>query len=407
MEAAGIEPALGVAYLQDSDFTLYNGDVMAVLRELPSESVDCVITSPPYWGLRDYSAPGQLGLEPTPEQYVERMVVVFREVRRVLATHGTCWVNMGDSYSGGGGNGNGGPSSGLFSNPAADVASKNVVKPRVRNLKPKDLCGIPWRLAFALQADGWYLRSDIVWSKPNPMPESVTDRPTKAHEYVFLLTKGPRYFFDQEAVREPAHVTTAWPAMGAASHAARRQVINGGDVGLMEVNPAGRNIRSVWEIATQPYPEAHFATFPEELVRRCLLAGCPEQVCGECGKARERVVELSYTKEGAHAALVDKPTDRSAGAPMPNRTDGNVAMPGPQAMKHGRANKIVETLGFTDCGHDAYRPGIVLDPFIGSGTTALVARKHGRRCVGIELNAEYCALAAHRTQQQSLYTELV
>jgi len=336
-------------FVQDADFTLYHGDALDVLRGMPDGSVDCCVTSPPYWGLRDYGAEGQIGLEASPDEYVARMVEVFREVRRVLTDTATCWLNLGDSYHGGG-----------YANHAVNGETwleehggdrrRSRQQDRINAnpaLKPKDLVGIPWRIAFALQADGWWLRSDIIWSKPNPMPESVTDRPTKAHEYVFLLTKSARYFFDQEAVRErwsgddrtgePVHGSNGvlgQKQSGRRSGPDGRKVtrVVGADGSIQHRDGerwpnGGRNVRSVWEIATQTYAEAHFATFPLELARRCISAGCP-------------------------------------------------------------------------------RDGVVLDPFMGSGTTALVARNLGRRSVGIELNADYCELAAKRLGQQSLLTTI-
>jgi len=222
---------------------IHHGDVRDVLPTLDAKSVQCVITSPPYWGLRDYGVKGQIGLEPTPDDYVQTMVKVFREVTRVLRDDGTLWLNMGDSYASSPAGNFGGDM------PApADGGRYRANKPKMdygaSGLKPKDLVGIPWRVAFALQADGWYLRSDIIWHKPNPMPESVTDRPTKSHEYLFLLTKSPRYYYDTDAVREPS-VEQA----------------------------AGRNLRSVWTINPQPFSEAHFATFPTALVEPCIKAG--------------------------------------------------------------------------------------------------------------------------------------
>jgi len=372
----------------DASLTVHVGDCRAVMADMPAESVHCVVTSPPYWGLRDYGTAtwdggdaecdhqkpnadtghiahttlgggtatnaaqvggykdlcrkcgarridSQLGLEPTPEAYVANMVDVFREVRRVLRDDGTLWLNLGDSYAAGGtgrrdtsgdyadrraeqfgsgrGNGNG----------PKDYAQRDVPP----GLKPKDLVGIPWRVAFALQADGWYLRSDIIWAKPNPMPESVTDRPTKAHEYVFLLSKAPRYYFDADAVRE---------ADSGQDH--RRVVIDGqpslepsgGIAGTHQGirtldgrNGSGRNIRSVWTIATQPYPGAHFATFPEKLVEPCVKAGCPSD-------------------------------------------------------------------------------GVVLDPFAGSGTVGRVANRLGRRAVLIDLSADYIDQAMLRNAQAPL-----
>lgn len=248
------------------------GDALARLRELPDESVHCCVTSPPYWGLRDYDVEGQVGLEDTPEAYVARLVEVFAEVRRVLRVDGTCWVNLGDSYArepakGGSGTPNG--------RNLAEMGFTGA-KPVPSGLKPKDLVGIPWRVAFALQADGWWLRSDIIWHKPNPMPESVTDRPTKAHEYVFLLTKSERYAYDAGAIAEKtSHVGLTWDE--------RKEIGEGGRRGFAQNGPSNiggangtRNARTVWPIATQPFPGSHFATMPPALAERCILAGCPK-----------------------------------------------------------------------------------------------------------------------------------
>jgi len=223
------------------------------------------VTSPPYWGLRDYGCPGQLGLEATPEEYVAHMVEVFRLVREVLTRDGSLWLNLGDSYANDGkwgGSSGGKHASGLHGSTGVGRGK------RLTGLKPKDLVGIPWMVAFALRSDGWYLRSDIIWSKPNPMPESVRDRPTKAHEYVFLLSKGPRYYFGQEAVREDGAGRTD---LGKMTNPARLN--QGGPWTATEKTEPGRNVRSVWEIATQPCAEAHFATMPPALAERCILAG--------------------------------------------------------------------------------------------------------------------------------------
>ena len=262
------------------------GDCIAGLRTLPDASVHCCVTSPPYWGLRDYGHDGQIGLESTPEAYVARMVEVFREVRRVLRDDGTCWLNLGDSYAAARG---GTPMSaetlaGGVSG-RGDLVAKRGRKsgytphrdPAAHGLKHKDLVGIPWRVAFALQADGWWLRQDIIWHKPNPMPESVRDRCTKSHEYVFLLTKSERYFYDAEAVSEAAvlgaHVRerssnfkkAGQEPLGRHLRGAEKIVCNG-----------TRNRRSVWTVTTKPYSGAHFAVMPPDLVEPCIKAGCPE-----------------------------------------------------------------------------------------------------------------------------------
>jgi len=258
---------------------LLPGDCRTVLATLPSESVHCVVTSPPYYGLRDYGVPGQLGLEATPAEYIASMVAVFREVRRVLRSDGTLWLNMGDSYAGGGGYHPNAPSNLNGSKQSTNHGS--VLRDKAPGYKSKDLIGVPWMLAFALRDDGWYLRSDIIWSKPNPMPESVTDRPTKAHEYLFLLSKSARYFYDADAIREGYTESSLsryeydFKTYGLDGHpsAAKHGTLRDG--GTIAANPVGRNKRSVWEIATEPFPEAHFATYPTALVEPCIKAGSP------------------------------------------------------------------------------------------------------------------------------------
>ena len=319
-------------YSENSSQVLLLGDCLSILKKLPSSSVNCCVTSPPYFGLRDYGVDGQIGLEETPDAYVAKIVGVFREVRRVLRDDGTLWLNLGDSYAGSWGNA-GGQNRG--NGTQRDIISGSVVKDQAdRNgsfvppgkygfrdigIKPKDLIGIPWRVAFALQADGWYLRQDIIWHKPNPMPESVRDRCTKAHEYIFLLSKSPRYFFDSEAMKEPA--VTAGESRGGGKKLSQNAVFaHRADTQRLDrygTTPETRNRRSVWTVATKPFKGAHFATFPTDLIEPCILAGCPED-------------------------------------------------------------------------------GVVLDPFSGAGTTGLVAKKHNRSFVGIELNPEYCKLAVER-----------
>ena len=343
--------------------TIHHGDALAVLRTLPAESVHCVVTSPPYWRLRDYGVAGQYGLEdqvdclgwatrqPCGQCFVCRLVAVFAEVRRVLRADGTAWVNMGDSYAASALSVHARGRAGGPANPARCAPPQG--------LKPKDLVGQPWRLALALQAGGWFLRSDIIWHKPNPMPSSVKDRPTVAHEYLFLLAKSPRYYWDASAMQEPTAALAdgarpqspysvsfarpvaepSRPGQSASQHRPSRQKVPGG----WDTKPGAhgsvhcegrsapqyadgvsdtRNRRSVWTIPTHPFPEAHYATFPPALVEPCLKAGCP------------------------------------AG-------------------------------------------GIVLDPFFGAGTTGLVARRLGRGFVGIELNPDNCRMAKRRIERDT------
>ncbi len=512
-------------YVDDPDFTLWIGDAATVLAELPERSVDCIVTSPPYWGLRDYGEAGQLGLERTPGEYVERLVGILEEARRVLADHGTLWLNLGDSYSqdtkwGG-------------SSSSKNELRQGYARPTERGssgLKPKDLVGIPWRVAFALQDAGWYLRSDIIWHKPNAMPASVTDRPTTAHEYVFLLAKSRRYYFDQDAVREPyetsrppgsaiaetdayggtgqngnrgltghldavkgrleeerhadqtaletadphlepapeagltggAYAPPGQPPHGNARQATldpslppeaprgadgRRQTTIRGStpgVGSHESHAGregaerwantGRNVRSVWTIPTAPYPGAHFATFPRELALRCIQAGVPERVCRTCGKPSERetaldpwalngdrpqarrAVELAREAGLTEAHLVAL---RAAGVTDTGKAQTTQTGYGRNTDEVARlAAEAKAALGgyhrefllarpaatgeLGDCGHDDWRPGTVLDPFMGSGTTALAARAAGRHAVGIELSEAYAELCRDRTNQLTL-----
>ena len=302
---------------------ILHGDVLDMLKTLDSESVHCCVTSPPYWGLRDYGVDGQLGLEKTPQEYIAKMVEVFREVKRVLRKDGTLWLNIGDSYIGGGRGGKGQCGKGSFEESRYEQGCKiGLPTGKVDGLKPKDLCLIPFRLAIALQEDGWWVRSDIIWAKPNPMPESVTDRPTKSHEYVFLLTKSAKYYFDQEAVREP-HLWADRDKRADGQKHLSKGLSESGNYATNGVcyHPNGRNVRTVWTIPTQPTREAHFATFPEALIVPCIKAGCPEG-------------------------------------------------------------------------------GTVLDPFFGSGTTGIVAKKLQRKWIGIELNAEYIKIAEKRIEKE-------
>ena len=261
------------------DYRIIEGDCIEGMRRLEGQSVNCVVTSPPYFGLRDYGHDGQIGLEASPDAFVAKLVEVFREVRRVLRDDGTVWLNLGDSYAASQST-NGGYSDKStlagFTNPATKGRQSNESGERrkiVHGLKHKDLIGIPWRVALALQADGWYLRQDIIWHKPNPMPESVRDRCTKAHEYVFLLSKSPRYYFDHEAMQEPASKGAAGSSFNIGKTAVHQL---GRSSDAERVEDGTRNRRSVWTVATKPYKGAHFATFPPDLIRPCILAGCPK-----------------------------------------------------------------------------------------------------------------------------------
>lgn len=389
-------------------YRILQGDVLERLRDLPSESVHCVVTSPPYWGLRDYGVDGQLGLEKTPAEFIAKMVAVFREVRRVLRSDGTCWVNMGDSYAAQGG----GKEPGLYEDKRADGATWQQARKPVGNLKPKDLCGMPWRLAFALQDDGWWLRQDIIWSKPNPMPESVTDRCTKAHEYLFLFTKSARYFYDAEAIKEDASggAHARGDGVNPKAHGANsRMNVDRDPTHLKAKNVkqnssysaainelvGSRNKRSVWEIATEPFPEAHFATFPTKLVEPCILAGTGEKgVCENCWSPWVRIVE----KTGGTTGTSRHNHEDDLGRGM-RGGDG-----GTNAAAAGMKDYKVETVGWEsgcDCETGDTVPATVLDPFNGSGTTGVVALRYGRHYIGIELNPEYVAMAENRIQQDN------
>lgn len=332
--------------------TTYNMDALAAAKLLPDKSVDCIVTSSPYYRLRDYGMADQIGLEETPEQYIEKLALLFRELRRVLKDEGTLWINIADSYAG---SGRGvGDTKRTSAKQRSNVGSHtgDVLRAYKDNtIKPKDLIGIPWMLAFALRADGWYLRQDIIWSKPNPMPESVIDRCTKAHEYIFLFSKSARYYFDSEAIKQPARESTLARISQDVDGQQGSDRVQGKTNGRMKAVIGGRkrkaanetldrsdpmyrhntyreyeytskaNKRSVWEVSTKPFKEAHFATFPEDLIIDCIKAGCPEG-------------------------------------------------------------------------------GIVLDPFNGSGTTRIVANKLARNAIGFELNPEYIKIEEKRRRKE-------
>ena len=260
---------------------IIHADWIAGLQQLPDQSVNCCITSPPYYGLRDYGVDGQLGLEETPELFIKKLVAGFREVRRVLLDDGTLWVNIGDSYARNPSKGGSGPGgkNGAYSDTYTEASKVRQFKPR-NEIKEKDLIGIPWMLAFALRSDGWYLRQEIIWHKPNPMPESVTDRCTKSHEHIFLLSKSPQYYFDSESIKtqsqNPADDARRYARQKSSNKSAPDQIKNGIRVRDTEVDTSMANKRSVWTVNTHPFKDAHFATFPEKLVVDMIKAGCPE-----------------------------------------------------------------------------------------------------------------------------------
>lgn len=456
---------------------IFQGDVLERLREMADGSVHCVMTSPPYWGLRDYGIEpsvwggdpqcehewwielvgtevgkgnwwaqgtngqgetqpggvqakrepvrataergfcskcaawrGCLGLEPTPEMFIEHLVAVFREVRRVLRKDGVCWVNMGDGYNAGTDKGRRWSKThnkyhGYWTNQKIDRRVFDVTT------KPKDLIGMPWRMALALQADGWWLRCDVIWAKPNPMPESVADRPAKAHEYLFLLTRSARYFYDAEAVKEAAlggEMQAGFRGVG--SPYTHNQSFSNDTpkkaktAGIERGTTTSRNLRSVWTIATAPFPEAHFATFPPALVEPCIKAGTSERgCCPSCGAPWRRVVEKGKP---------DLEHQRMCGGDANGQYDGQATKDyGAHRAQDASATKARILAGMTQrvttgweptckCGGAVPVACVVLDPFGGSGTVGLVAQRLGRDAVLIERKAEYCAMAKRRIEQE-------
>ena len=370
------------------DARILHGSCLERLRDLPEGSVQCCVTSPPYWGLRDYGHSNQLGLEPTPEAYVAKMVAVFREVRRVLREDGVLWLNLGDSYFGGGYSNHdiNGESWKDRMNGDKRSSRQQDIKRSNPGIKPKDLVGIPWRVAFALQSDGWWLRQDIIWHKPNPMPESVTDRCTKSHEYIFLLTKSARYYYDSEAVKEAGTLQECGntsPTKAAKTGSERHRTA----ANLHKIGAAAtRNRRSVWTVSTKPYSGAHFATYPPDLIEPCILAGTSEHGrCRACGAPWERVMEKTQ-----------EPDDSAKGSKFDKgktalREGGDRTQPG------GRfRSKLIGWQPTCQCNAGEPIPCVVLDPFNGSGTTGEVCIKHGRHYIGCELNQEYIDLAKQR-----------
>jgi DNA modification methylase len=386
------------------------GDCIDGLRTMPDASVQTCITSPPYYGLRDYGNDGQIGLEDTPEAYIAKMVEVFREVKRVLRDDGTVWLNIGDSYAG---SGKGRNADGTHAEGGKQATNKGTVvgsltKTHAPACKPKDLIGIPWMLAFALRADGWYLRQDIIWHKPNPMPESVVDRCTKAHEYLFLLSKSGSYYFDHEAVKEPLAASSIprlkqnIEAQVGTTRANGGAKTNGNFKAVGDTENGTRNRRSVWSITTRPFKSAHFAVMPEALVEPCILAGTPiAGCCANCGAPRERVI-FATAPDGRRAEVKGGKAYDENGKPLMGDNMIDHGVRGSFGSKGGQTLKR-ETVSFrASCECDAETvPSLVLDPFTGSGTVAVVALRHDRAFVGCELNPDYVKIAETRIFDQA------
>lgn len=372
------------------------GNVEDVLRQLPAGCVQTVVTSPPYWGLRDYGVAGQIGLEKTPEEYVERLVSVFREVARVLRDDGTLWLNLGDSYCTRP-NGSVGIASTLGGGMANHAEYRRAHALRKKGagegLKHKDLIGVPWMVAFALRDDGWWLRMDNVWHKPNAMPESVTDRPTKVHEYMFLLSKSERYYYDLEAVKEPVTGNSHSRGRGVHPKSAEEQSgirANKSYSAAVKGLVGNRNLRSVWTVHSKAVDEAHFATYPQKLVEPCIAAGTSAKgACVRCGKPWERIVGEPVPAEGRASGNVERQV-----------ADGTDSRLNTHRGSHVPYQPTVRpTLGWWArcvCGESNVVPCIVLDPFVGTGTTVMEALRQGRRALGIELKPEYADTARRR-----------
>lgn len=349
---------------------IYCGDALELAKTLPDCSVQCMVTSPPYWNQRDYGCDGQLGQEATPTEYVSNLVTLFRELRRVLRDDGVVWINLGDVY----------------------------INKKCGNLKPKDLAGMPWRVAFALQDDGWWLRNDALWEKSNCLPQSMKDRLTCSHEYIFLLSKKARYFYDRNAIREKGSDNSHGSTRGANPGAKQLQLRGRGELtastlgqSVEQLCISGRNRRTIWTIATTSYPKAHFSVFPEEIPRICILAGTSARgQCPKCGSPHKRIIEKDNPKhkDGQTNSLYAEGT-------MANRM--SKLRQAARASGEEYVNRSVTVGWQPTCEHNPDPiPCVVLDPFMGSGTTAAVAKKLGRSYIGFELNPDYIELAEQR-----------
>ena len=478
------EPSKIRPYYIDNLITEYHGHTPDVLKEMPPESVHCIVTSIPYWGLRDYGiepqiwdaqegcgsigvrrtwehkwgdeylgdtrvdnfkdwgnkgsgidAPhikrsqgqfcqicgawrGSLGLEPTPELYIQHIVQIWRELKRVLRKDGACWLNIGDSYAGSWGDSGNRPERTNINQGQRERKTKHftreghprdpspptiqAIKKSKFNLKPKDLVMIPARIALALQADGWWLRSDIIWAKPNPMPESVTDRPTNSYEHIFLLTKSAKYFYDADAVREKT--TTYDSSIRDQDNTKLNNTPGRTRMGGLVTNQYhNRNLRNVWTIATEPTPEAHFATFPTKLAETCIKAGTSGKgCCPECGAPMVRIIEKGFTEHTGKTNSKYDPKRKDHGA-------GRLALLRQAARERGEEyNNQSKTLGWMpscECGklQPFVVPCTVLDPFSGSGKALIVAKKLGRKAIGIDLKQEYLDMPLDKLAQERLF----
>lgn len=442
------------------------GDALTLLKTLPDASVHTIVTSPPYWNLRDYGMADQLGLERTPEEYITKMVEVFREARRVLRDDGTLWLNIGDSYAGYWGDKYSHKPFGedrtgdettvpnkqslKFAKRSRPTPKSSTLQGRKANppevlrshengqtpgLKPKDLIGIPWLLAFALRADGWYLRMDIIWSKPNCMPESVTDRPTKSHEYIFLLSKSDRYYYDATAIKTPvkeSSIRRLSQDVLAQNGSARvpgktngnMKAVGGGQNNIRQARDKqrghprrhdglsdqwdsmskeeqmsmGANKRSVWVVSPAPFKEAHFATFPQELIVDCIKAGTSAHgCCSVCGSPYKRILEPTERYQAILGKSFHDHSKPERGGMQNRGVNGQNAMrdagiPSPEFIQKGWEVTCKCNAEIVPC--------IVLDPFMGAGTTAVVARKLNRNFVGFELNPAYVAIANARIYKE-------